>query len=268
MAENVSPGAVSPGAPILDIQDVYKSFGNTKVLRGVSFSVSAGEVCCLLGPSGSGKTTLLRCINHLETIDSGRIYLDGSLVGYTEESPGRLRQAHGRALARARSQIGFVFQSFNLFSHRTALENVMEGPVRVQGRPAEEVREEARAVLQRVGMGHKEDSHPSQLSGGQQQRIGIARALAMKPRLILFDEPTSALDPELVGEVLAVMRDLATDGMTMVIVSHEIQFAREVADHAVIMDDGVVVESGHPSTVLENPSEERTRKFLARFLQQ
>jgi polar amino acid transport system ATP-binding protein len=220
---------------------------------------------CIIGPSGSGKTTFLRCINHLEPINAGRIYVDGTLVGYTERG-GRLHELHEREVSRRRAGIGMVFQRFNLFPHRTALENVMEGPVIVKKEAKAEAAERAKGLLERVGLADKLDSYPRQLSGGQQQRVAIARALAMRPKLMLFDEPTSALDPELVGEVLDVMRALAAEGMTMVVVTHEIGFAREVADSLVFMDQGVIVERGVPREVIADPQHERTRSFLSKVL--
>jgi polar amino acid transport system ATP-binding protein len=247
------------------LEQVHKRFGSLHVLKGVSMSVHAGEVMCLLGPSGSGKSTLLRCINHLESIDAGRVYVADELVGYRERD-GRLYELRDREICRKRSEIGMVFQSFNLFPHLTALENVAEGQVRVKGRARAAARERGRELLARVGLGDRCDAYPRQLSGGQQQRVAIARALAMDPKLMLFDEPTSALDPELVGDVLAVMRDLARQGMTMIVVTHEIGFAREVADTAVFMDGGVVVESGPPRALIERPQHDRTRAFLSKVL--
>ncbi|MFT7838586.1 amino acid ABC transporter ATP-binding protein [Saccharothrix sp. BKS2] len=244
---------------------VRKSFGAVEVLRGVDLEVAAGEVVCLLGPSGAGKSTFLRCVNHLETIDAGRIWVDGTPVGFAERG-GRLHELPEREVARQRRDIGMVFQRFNLFPHRTALENVAEGPVRVLRRPRREAVEQARALLTRVGLADKVDAYPHRLSGGQQQRVAIARALAMRPKLMLFDEPTSALDPELVGEVLDVMTDLARDGMTMVVVTHEIGFARQVADQVVFLVDGAVVEAGPPAQVLDDPQRQRTRQFLAKVL--
>ena len=223
------------------------------------------EVVCILGPSGSGKSTFLRCINHLEKIDAGRLWVDGELVGY-RQSGARLYELRESEVARERSQIGMVFQRFNLFAHMTALENVIEAPIRVKKVPRDEAVKRAKALLDRVGLADKLETYPSQLSGGQQQRVAIARALAMQPKLMLFDEPTSALDPELVGDVLDVMRRLAKDGMTMVVVTHEIGFAREVGDTVVFMDDGVVVETGNPREVFANPRQERTRAFLAKVL--
>ena len=244
-------------------EGVHKSFGRLEVLKGIDLEVAAGEVCCIVGPSGSGKSTFLRCINHLERIDSGRLSVDGRLVGY-EERGGKLHELKDKEVAKRRRQVGMVFQRFNLFPHLTALENVCEAPVRVKREPKAAVRERARQLLHRVGLSEKAGTYPNQLSGGQQQRVAIARALAMEPKLMLFDEPTSALDPELVGEVLAVMRDLADDGMTMVVVTHEMGFAREVGDSLVFMDGGVVVEAGDPRSVLANPTHARTKEFLRR----
>ncbi|MBF4476906.1 amino acid ABC transporter ATP-binding protein [Rhodococcus rhodochrous] len=244
---------------------VCKSFGAVKVLKGISLEVGRGQVTCLIGPSGSGKSTFLRCINHLERVDAGRLYVDGDLVGYVERGS-KLYELHPRAAAKQRRDIGMVFQHFNLFPHRTVLENVIEAPILVKKLKRDEAVEKARDLLARVGLADKVDAYPAQLSGGQQQRVAIARALAMDPKLMLFDEPTSALDPELVGEVLAVMRDLADGGMTMVVVTHEMGFAREVADQLVFMDGGVVVEAGDPRQVLADPKESRTREFLSRLL--
>jgi polar amino acid transport system ATP-binding protein len=252
-------------ATMVRIEQVHKRFGALHVLKGVSLTVHPGEVMCLLGPSGSGKSTLLRCINHLEPIDAGRIYVDDELVGYREQGD-RLYELRDREICRKRSEIGMVFQSFNLFPHLNALENVAEAPMRVKRRSRAAAREQAREQLARVGLGDRCESYPRQLSGGQQQRVAIARALAMDPKLMLFDEPTSALDPELVGDVLAVMRDLARQGMTMIVVTHEIGFAREVADTAVFMDGGVTVESGPPRELLERPQHDRTRAFLSKVL--
>jgi polar amino acid transport system ATP-binding protein len=251
--------------PALRAQDVHKRFGRLPVLRGVSLEVRPSEVACLVGPSGSGKTTFLRCINHLERIDAGRHWVDGELVGY-RESGGRLHELREAEVARNRAQIGMVFQRFNLFPHMTALQNVVEAPVRVKHEPRAEALAHGEQLLARVGLADKLGAYPAQLSGGQQQRVAIARALAMRPKLMLFDEPTSALDPELVGEVLDTMRGLAADGMTMVVVTHEMGFAREVGDTLVFMDDGVVVESGPPREVLASPREARTRAFLSKVL--
>jgi polar amino acid transport system ATP-binding protein len=246
-------------------EQVRKSFGRTEVLKGIDLSVRPGEVMCVIGPSGSGKSTFLRCINHLEKIDSGRLSVDGHLVGYREKG-GVLHELRDREVAEQRRDIGMVFQRFNLFPHMTALENVVEAPIRVRRTGKAEARERGVELLERVGLGDRVHNYPAQLSGGQQQRVAIARALAMEPRLMLFDEPTSALDPELVGEVLDVMRGLATDGMTMVVVTHEMGFAREVGDTLVFMDDGVVVEAGDPKQVLTDPQHERTRAFLSKVL--
>jgi polar amino acid transport system ATP-binding protein len=245
--------------------NVHKSFGSLEVLKGVDLVVNAGEVCCVLGPSGSGKSTFLRCINHLEKINAGRIFVDGDLVGYRERG-GKLHELGDRDVAAQRRAIGMVFQQFNLFPHMTVLANVMEAPCRVKREKKGEVRDRAIALLRRVGLGDKVQNYPGQLSGGQQQRVAIARALAMRPKLMLFDEPTSALDPELVGEVLDVMKDLARDGMTMVVVTHEIGFAREVGDSLIFMDGGVVVEQGPPREVIGNPQQERTKAFLSKVL--
>jgi polar amino acid transport system ATP-binding protein len=244
---------------------VRKRFGTNEVLKGIDLQVNRGEVMCMLGPSGSGKSTFLRCINHLEKINSGRLSVDGELVGY-RESGGKLHELRDKEVTTKRAQIGMVFQHFNLFPHMTAMENVTLAPIRVLNVSKDEARKRAQTILRRVGLGDKLDSYPVALSGGQQQRVAIARALAMQPKLMLFDEPTSALDPELVGEVLDVMRQLARDGMTMIVVTHEMGFAREVGDTAVFMDDGVVVESGPPGEVLVNPREERTRTFLSKVL--
>ncbi|KRQ00055.1 amino acid ABC transporter ATP-binding protein [Bradyrhizobium sp. DASA03076] len=248
--------------PLVAIRSVAKSFGEFQALKSVSLDVWPGEVMCLIGASGSGKTTLLRCINQLTAIDAGGIWLDGELLGVREQG-GRLYRLSEREIGRQRLKTGMVFQRFNLFPHKTALENITEGPLQVQGRKADEVRTEALELLRRVGLVAKADSYPAQLSGGQQQRVAIARALAMKPMLMLFDEPTSALDPELVGEVLAVMKELAKSGMTMMVVTHELGFAREVADRVVYMDQGAIVEQGRASDVLGTPREERTRAFLS-----
>jgi polar amino acid transport system ATP-binding protein len=246
-------------------EGVHKRFGRLEVLKGISLEVEPGQVMCILGPSGSGKTTFIRCINHLEKIDAGRLWVDGELVGYRQVGD-TLHELPDREVARKRTEIGMVFQRFNLFGHMTALENVVEAPIRVKRTPKGVAVRSAKELLQRVGLEEKCDEYPSKLSGGQQQRVAIARALAMNPKLMLFDEPTSALDPELVGEVLDVMRTLAEIGMTMVVVTHEIGFAREVGDIAVFMDDGVVVESGPPREVLVNPRHERTQSFLSKVL--
>jgi polar amino acid transport system ATP-binding protein len=250
---------------LVQLRGVRKRFGNLEVLKGIDMDVRHGEVTCLLGPSGSGKSTLLRCINHLETINGGRIVVDGDLVGYRERH-GELHELHPRDVAKQRRKIGMVFQRFNLFPHKTALENIMEAPIGVARRPRGEVRSEALALLEQVGLQEWANHYPAQLSGGQQQRVAIARALAMKPKIMLFDEPTSALDPELVGDVLAVMRDLARNGTTMVVVTHEIGFARSAADTVVFRDEGVVEESGSPEQVFDEPRSERTRAFLRSVL--
>ncbi|MBW8802701.1 MAG: amino acid ABC transporter ATP-binding protein [Catenulisporales bacterium] len=247
----------------VEIEDVYKSFGRLEVLQGVSMTVREAEVACLIGPSGSGKSTLLRCVNHLEKIDAGRISVHGKLVGYHERG-GRLHEMHDRDVARQRRTIGMVFQRFNLFPHKTALENVIEAPTQVLGMSREAAIAEAREHLEMVGLSDKAGSYPTQLSGGQQQRVAIARALAMRPALMLFDEPTSALDPELVGDVLAVMRQLAEAGMTMIVVTHEMGFARDVGDTVAFMDGGVIVEYGDARRVLAEPEHPRTQAFLAK----
>lgn len=251
--------------PMIRADRVCKNFGALHVLKGVSLEVARGEVLCLIGPSGSGKSTFLRCINHLEQVNAGRLYVDGDLVGYRQKGD-KLYEMHPRDAARQRRDIGMVFQHFNLFPHRTALENIIEAPTQVKKVPKAKALERGRELLNRVGMADKADAYPAQLSGGQQQRVAIARALAMDPKLMLFDEPTSALDPELVGEVLTVMRELADSGMTMVVVTHEMGFAREVADQLVFMDGGVVVESGPPREMLADPKQERTKTFLSRLL--
>jgi polar amino acid transport system ATP-binding protein len=244
-------------------EGVHKRYGRDEVLKGIDLDVAAGEVLCLIGPSGSGKSTLLRCINHLERIDAGRIEVDGELIGYREQG-GRLHEMHERDVCRQRAAIGMVFQRFNLFAHMTALENVIEAPMRVTGETRAAAVTRGEALLGRVGLAEKAAAYPSRLSGGQQQRVAIARALAMQPKLMLFDEPTSALDPELVDEVLGVMRGLADDGMTMIVVTHEMAFARDAGDRVAFMDGGVVVESGTPDQLLARPQHERTRAFLAR----
>ncbi|MET9463358.1 amino acid ABC transporter ATP-binding protein [Streptomyces sp. NPDC006544] len=244
---------------------VHKSYGAAHILRGIDLEVAPREVFCLVGPSGSGKSTFLRCINHLERINAGRLSVDGRLVGYREKA-GKLYELKDSEVAAQRRDIGMVFQRFNLFPHMTAIENVMEAPVMVKGESKAVARARAVKLLDRVGLGDKAGNYPTQLSGGQQQRVAIARALAMEPKLMLFDEPTSALDPELVGDVLDVMRDLAESGMTMIVVTHEMGFAREVGDNLVFMDGGVVVESGHPREVLGNPQHDRTKAFLSKVL--
>ncbi|AII08954.1 amino acid ABC transporter ATP-binding protein (PAAT family) [Rhodococcus wratislaviensis] len=254
-----------PAEYAVEVRGVHKSFGALEVLQGVDLLVRKGEVTVILGPSGSGKSTLLRTLNHLEKVDRGTIRIDGDLIGYRRKG-NKLHELREREILKQRSRIGFVFQNFNLFPHLTVLENVIEAPVSAQGRDRAEVEAEAIALLERVGVGEKAHEYPRQLSGGQQQRVAIARALALRPAVILFDEPTSALDPELVGEVLAVIKQLARDGATLVIVTHEVGFAREVADTAVFMDAGVVVEQGPPSQVIDNPQHDRTAAFLSRVL--
>jgi len=251
--------------PMVLAEGVSKRFGSNEVLKSISLEVRRGEVLCLVGPSGSGKSTFLRCINHLEQVSSGRLSVDGKLVGYREVG-GVLHEMHPKDVARQRRDIGMVFQRFNLFPHMTALENVMEAPTQVKGIPKSQAKARARELLARVGLAERADYYPAHLSGGQQQRVAIARALAMDPKLMLFDEPTSALDPELVGEVLDVMKGLAESGMTMIVVTHEMGFAREVADSLVFMDDGVVVETGEPRELLANPKHERTKAFLSKVL--
>ena len=251
--------------PMVLADRVSKSFGSNHVLRGISLEVPRGEVLCLVGPSGSGKSTFLRCINHLERVDAGRLAVDGTLVGY-EERGGKLYELRPKVAAKQRSDIGMVFQKFNLFPHMTALENIIEAPTLVRGLSKAKAVARGKELLDRVGLANKAGSYPAHLSGGQQQRVAIARALAMDPKLMLFDEPTSALDPELVGEVLDVMKGLAQSGMTMIVVTHEMGFAREVADSVVFMDDGVVVESGRPDDVLTNPQHARTKAFLSKVL--
>ena len=248
--------------PLVSLVDVRKSYGSWEVIRGVSLDVFRGEVVCLIGPSGSGKTTLVRCINHLEKINQGRILVDGQLIGYREHR-GRIVEDTEARIALQRQKTGMVFQRFNLFPHLTALENITVAPMRVQGRDRAEVEAEARQLLARVRLGDKAGNYPSQLSGGQQQRVAIARALAMKPKVMLFDEPTSALDPETVGEVLDVMKELAEAGMTMIVVTHEMAFARDVADRVVMMDQGAIVEIGTAEQVFTAPRQERTQSFLS-----
>jgi polar amino acid transport system ATP-binding protein len=261
-AVDATPDAVRP---MIKAEAVHKSFGSVEVLKGISLEVAPREVMCVIGPSGSGKSTFLRCVNHLEKINAGRLYVDGELVGYREKG-GKLHELRDKEVSAQRRDIGMVFQRFNLFPHMTALENVMEAPTRVKGVAKQAARDRGRELLERVGLGDRTSNYPNQLSGGQQQRVAIARALAMEPKLMLFDEPTSALDPELVGEVLDVMRGLAQDGMTMVVVTHEMGFAREVGDTLVFMDDGIVVETGDPREVLTNPQHQRTQAFLSKVL--
>ncbi len=251
--------------PMVKAETVCKAFGALKVLKGITLDVDKGQVLVLVGPSGSGKSTFLRCINHLEDVTAGRLYVDGELVGYHERG-GKLHEMKPREVARQRRDVGMVFQHFNLFPHRTALENIIEAPVQVKGVKKKEAIERGRDLLNQVGLEEKAGAYPAQLSGGQQQRVAIARALAMSPKLMLFDEPTSALDPELVGEVLGVMKKLASEGMTMVVVTHEMGFAREVADQLVFMDAGVVVEQGEPREILSNPQHERTQAFLSKVM--
>ena len=251
--------------PALRVEGVRKSYGHVEVLKGIDMQVKPGEVACLVGPSGSGKSTFLRCINHLEKINSGRLYVHGELVGY-EEKKGRLYELSDREVCRKRAEIGMVFQSFNLFQHMSVLENIIEAPMRVLKISKEEAVIYARELLDLVGLSGREESFPKQLSGGQQQRVAITRALAMRPKLMLFDEPTSALDPELVGEVLTAMQDLANSGMTMIVVTHEMGFARKVADTVAFMDAGPIVESGPPDKVLDNPQHERTKSFFSKVL--
>ena len=251
--------------PVVKAELVCKDFGALKVLKGITLEVQKGQVLVLVGPSGSGKSTFLRCINHLETISAGRLYVDGQLVGYRERG-GKLHEMKPADVARQRRDVGMVFQHFNLFPHRTALGNIVEAPVQVKGVKKARALERARDLLDQVGLADKAEAYPAQLSGGQQQRVAIARALAMDPKLMLFDEPTSALDPELVGEVLAVMKKLASEGMTMVVVTHEMGFAREVADELAFMDGGVVVERGNPREGMANPQHERTKAFLSKVM--
>ncbi|KKW62441.1 ectoine/hydroxyectoine ABC transporter ATP-binding protein EhuA [Mycolicibacterium elephantis] len=251
--------------PMVKAEQVCKNFGALEVLKGITLEVGRGEVLCMVGPSGSGKSTFLRCINHLEQVNAGRLYVDGELIGYRERG-NKLHEMAPRDAAKQRRDIGMVFQHFNLFPHRTALENVIEAPIHVKRVKKADAIARARDLLEQVGLSAKADAYPAQLSGGQQQRVAIARALAMNPKLMLFDEPTSALDPELVGEVLGVMKRLAAEGMTMVVVTHEMGFAREVANQLVFMDGGVVVESGPPREVLANPQHERTKAFLSKVL--
>ncbi len=256
---------VPQNGPIVEARDVYKKFGHTEVLRGIDLIVRPAETVVLIGPSGSGKTTFLRCINHLEKIDGGSIYVGGQLIGYRKAGE-RMVEDSERNVSAQRARIGMVFQRFNLFAHMTALENIIEAPVHVKKLPKAHAVEKARELLVKVGLSEKGDSYPSQLSGGQQQRVAIARALAMDPMLMLFDEPTSALDPELVGEVLKVMEQLAREGMSMVVVTHEMSFARDVADRVIFMDEGKMVEQGTPTDIFDTPGHERTKAFLRRIL--
>jgi polar amino acid transport system ATP-binding protein len=266
VSDPTEPGASdTAGQPMVVAEGVRKSFGILEVLSGISLEVKQGEVLCIIGPSGSGKSTFIRCINHLEKIDGGRLLVDGHLVGY-RRSGNKLYELRESEVAKRREDVGMVFQHFNLFPHMTVLQNLIEAPTKVKRVGKTKAMEQARALLNQVGLSEKEKSYPRQLSGGQQQRVAIARALAMEPKLMLFDEPTSALDPELVGEVLDVMKQLAQGGMTMVVVTHEMGFAREVADKLVFMDAGIVVESGIPRDVLSNPQHERTKAFLSKVL--
>jgi polar amino acid transport system ATP-binding protein len=252
---------------VVDARDVNKWFGRLHVLQDVSLQVKLQETVVIIGPSGSGKTTFIRCLNHLEKIQSGRIFVNGHLIGYRETAGGtKLVEDKEKNIARQRQEIGMVFQRFNLFPHMTALGNIIEAPIHVRGIDREEAEATGRALLDRVGLAAKADSYPAQLSGGQQQRVAIARALAMKPALMLFDEPTSALDPEMIGEVLEVMKELAREGMTMIVVSHEMGFAREVAQRVVMMDEGVIVEEGTPDRMFNSPTQERTKAFLSKIL--
>jgi polar amino acid transport system ATP-binding protein len=250
---------------MVQAEAVYKNYGRLEVLKGITLEVAAGEVMCIIGPSGSGKSTFLRCINHLEKIDGGRLSVDGELVGYRQQGD-KLYELREREVAAKRAEIGMVFQQFNLFPHMTALQNIVEAPVRVKKEDRAEALVRGQDLLEQVGLADKGDSYPRQLSGGQQQRVAIARALAMRPKLMLFDEPTSALDPELVGDVLDVMRKLAHEGMTMVVVTHEMGFAREAGDSLVFFDDGCVLERGHPRDMIANPQHERTKAFLSKVL--
>ena len=259
-----SPGA-DPRRIMVSAQDVHKRYGRDEVLKGISLEVATGEVLCLIGPSGSGKSTFLRCINHLEKIQAGRIEVDGEPIGYRQRGD-VLYELHERDVCRQRARIGMVFQRFNLFPHQTVLDNIVEAPLHVKREPRAEAHERARALLARVGLADKAGAYPSHLSGDQQQRVAIARALAMQPKLMLFDEPTSALDPELVDEVLGVMRGLADEGMTMIVVTHEMAFARDAGDRVAFMDGGVIVESGPPGELLAKPQHERTRAFLSRLI--
>jgi polar amino acid transport system ATP-binding protein len=251
---------------VVEATDVHKFFGRNEVLKGVSLTIKRQEVVVVIGPSGSGKTTFIRCINHLEKIQQGRIMVNGHLIGYREMGGGKLVEDKEKNIALQRRDIGMVFQRFNLFPHKTALENITEAPIQVRGMKADEANTIGTALLTRVGLAHKADAYPAQLSGGQQQRVAIVRALAMKPALMLFDEPTSALDPEMIGEVLEVMKELAREGMTMIVVSHEMGFAREVADRVVMMDEGLMIEEGTPDHFFTDPTHERTKTFLSKIL--
>jgi polar amino acid transport system ATP-binding protein len=257
--------STAANGPIVRAEEVQKRFGRLEVLKGVSLDVQPRETVCIIGPSGSGKTTFIRCINHLEKIDGGRIEVNGHLIGYRQKN-GKLVEDSEKNIAKQRCEIGMVFQRFNLFPHRTALENIIEAPVRVRGVKKDAAIADAERLLGRVGLADKRDTYPNKLSGGQQQRVAIARALAMKPALMLFDEPTSALDPETIGEVLDVMKELADEGMTMIVVTHEMGFAREAADRVVMMDDGAIVEEGTPEHFFHEPREERTKRFLSKIL--
>ena len=260
-----APARCADGGPMVRASKVSKKFGPVEVLKGIDLEVASGEVMCIIGPSGSGKSTFLRCINHLEQISAGRLWVDGELIGYHQRGE-KLHQMKPRAIAAQRRDIGMVFQRFNLFPHKTALENVIEAPCQVKGVDKKKATTQAEALLERVGLADRMKMYPSQLSGGQQQRVAIARALAMEPKLMLFDEPTSALDPELVGDVLDVMKELAQSGMTMIVVTHEMGFAREVGDSLVFMDGGYIVEAGDPRQVLTNPQHQRTQAFLSKVL--
>ena len=259
-------GQQPSSAPMVDAQDVHKYFHGNEVLKGINMQVAKGEVVVLIGASGSGKTTFLRCVNHLEKIDKGRIYVDGELIGYQVAPNGKVVEANEKESARRRSNIGFVFQRFNLFPHLTVLQNIVEAPMQVKAMARPEAEALARELLKKVGLAEKADAYPARLSGGQQQRVAIARALAMNPKLMLFDEPTSALDPELVGEVLRTMQQLAQEGMTMVVVTHEMGFAREVANRVIFLHNGVILEEGTPEQMFNNPQQERTQAFLKAIL--
>ncbi len=266
MSEAVAPEIVSGDQTIVQATDVHKYFGRLHVLRGLSLTVRRGEAVVILGPSGSGKSTFLRCVNHLEKIQKGRILVNGHLIGYKESHDGRLVEDKERNIARQRAEIGMVFQNFNLFPHKTALENIVEGPTQVRNTPRDEAAESAMGLLERVGLKDKASAYPRKLSGGQQQRVAIARALAMKPALMLFDEPTSALDPEMIGEVLAVMKELAAEHMTMIVVTHEMGFAKGAASRIAMMADGEIIEEGHPDAFFGAPQHDRTKTFLAQIL--